>query len=170
MKRENVYPNEMLDRVWPCSPTVELADAENYYTKGQVDRLISGITVSGVTEEELNEAIASAKTEIEAEIPVVPTSNTAFTNDAGYITSGEAQTQIDSSISGKADTSSLATVATSGSYNDLSNKPTIPSYTAGSGITISNNVISAKIWSGTQAQFDVLTTKDNDCIYLIYNS
>lgn len=30
-------------------------------------------------------------------------------------------------ISGKADKSSLATVATSGSYNDLSNKPTIPS-------------------------------------------
>jgi hypothetical protein len=29
-------------------------------------------------------------------------------------------------ISGKADKSSLATVATSGSYNDLSNKPTIP--------------------------------------------
>lgn len=31
------------------------------------------------------------------------------------------------SIAGKADSSSLATVATSGSYNDLSNKPTIPS-------------------------------------------
>lgn len=30
-------------------------------------------------------------------------------------------------ISGKADTSSLATVATSGNYNDLTNKPTIPS-------------------------------------------
>ena len=29
-------------------------------------------------------------------------------------------------IAGKADSSSLATVATSGSYNDLSNKPTIP--------------------------------------------
>ena len=52
-----------------------------------IDEAISGITVSGVTEEELNEAIASAKTEIEAEIPTVPTSNTAFTNDAGYITS-----------------------------------------------------------------------------------
>lgn len=32
-----------------------------------------------------------------------------------------------SAMQGKADTSSLATVATSGSYNDLSNKPTIPS-------------------------------------------
>lgn len=90
-----------------CQPV--LAPIENYYTKWEVDELIesattsgccitpeevdekieeaiSGISVSGVTEEELNNAIASAKTEIEAEIPTVPTSNTAFTNDAGYLT------------------------------------------------------------------------------------
>ena len=40
------------------------------------------------------------------------------TNPNGYITS--------SSLTGYAKTSSLAAVATSGSYNDLSNKPTIP--------------------------------------------
>lgn len=34
--------------------------------------------------------------------------------------------KIKQALSGKADTSSLATVATSGSYNDLSSKPTIP--------------------------------------------
>ena len=125
-----------------CEPV--LGPVENYYTKPTIDRkleeitsaitsgccitpeevdekieeAISGITVSGITEEELNEAIASAKTEIEAEIPslsgyateqwvedkhyitgvdlsnyalkseipTVPTSNTAFTNDAGYLT------------------------------------------------------------------------------------
>lgn len=127
-----------------CEPQIKLGPIENYYTKPTIDRMldeitsaitsgccitpeqvdekieeaISGITVSGVTEEELNEAIASAKTEIEgeipsldgyateqwvedkhyitgvdlsdyalkSEIPVVPTSNTAFTNDAGYLT------------------------------------------------------------------------------------
>ena len=93
-----------------CEPV--LGPVENYYTKPTIDRkleeitsaitsgccitpeevdekieeAISGITVSGVTEEQMNEAIASAKTEIEAEIPTVPTSNTAFTNDAGYLT------------------------------------------------------------------------------------
>lgn len=36
------------------------------------------------------------------------------------------KTQVDSLLSAKADTSSLATVATSGNYNDLTNKPTIP--------------------------------------------
>ena len=37
---------------------------------------------------------------------------------------------ITTSLSGKADSSSLATVATSGSYNDLTNKPTVPDLNA----------------------------------------
>lgn len=48
----------------------------------------------------------------------VPTNNNQLTNGAGYITS--------SALNGYAKTSDLATVATSGSYNDLTNKPTIP--------------------------------------------
>ena len=52
-------------------------------------------------------------------IPTVPTNVSDFTNDAGYLTSHQ-------DISGKANSSDLATVATSGSYNDLINKPTIP--------------------------------------------
>lgn len=90
-----------------CQPV--LAPIENYYTKYEVDKLIesattsgccitpeevdekieeaiSGISVSGVTEEELNNAIASAKTEIEAEIPTVPTKVSAFENDVPYLT------------------------------------------------------------------------------------
>ena len=34
--------------------------------------------------------------------------------------------------------SGLSTVATSGSYNDLSNKPTIPTYSAGSNLSLSD--------------------------------
>ena len=121
-------------------------------------------------------------------IPVVPTNVSAFNNDSGYIT-------IDA-ISGKADTTAVTQVNSaltahtantdvhvtssekttwnnksdfSGNYNDLTNKPTIPSYTAGSGITISNDTISAKIWSGTKADYETLTNKDSDTIYLIYN-
>ena len=102
-----------------CVPV--LGPIENYYTKPQIDRMIDEIEsaiTSGccITPEEVDEKIASAKTEIEgeipslsgyateqwvedkhyitgvdlsdyalkSEIPVVPTSNTAFTNDAGY--------------------------------------------------------------------------------------
>lgn len=70
-----------------CEPV--LAPIENYYTKYQIDKMISGITVSGVTEEQVDEKIASARTEIEAEIPTVPTNVSAFENDSHYITSGD---------------------------------------------------------------------------------
>ena len=58
-------------------------------------------------------------------------------NPNGYLTTVPAQSY--SSLTGKP---TFATVATTGDYNDLSNKPTIPSYTAGGGITISSGVIS----------------------------
>lgn len=124
------------------------------------------------------------------------------------------KTEVDAAVSGKADSStvsSLNNVVTahtadstvhvtasekntwnnksnfSGSYNDLTDKPTIPSYSAGtnvsitnnvisatdttysagSGITISNNVISAKIWNGTKQQFDAIVTKDPSTLYLV---
>lgn len=46
---------------------------------------------------------------------------------AAVLADNDLTTGILSAISAKADSSSLATVATSGSYNDLSDKPTIPS-------------------------------------------
>lgn len=48
----------------------------------------------------------------------VPINNNQLTNGAGYITT--------SALNGYAKTADLATVATSGSYNDLTNKPKIP--------------------------------------------
>ncbi|NBQ97489.1 MAG: hypothetical protein EBU12_04545, partial [Microbacteriaceae bacterium] len=82
-------------------------------------------------------------------IPTVPTAVSAFTNDSGYqtaanvttaiagkansattlsgygITDAYTKTAVDSALALKANTSSLATVATSGSYADLTNKPTL---------------------------------------------
>ena len=40
--------------------------------------------------------------------------------------------------------------------------------TAGTGIKIENNVVSAKIWQGTKAEYNAITPKDSDTIYLIY--
>ena len=54
---------------------------------------------------------------VEESIDTTPTSGSE-----NPVTSGG----VYSALQGKADTSSLANVATSGSYNDLSNKPTIP--------------------------------------------
>jgi hypothetical protein len=73
-------------------------------------------------------------------IPTVPTSNTAFTNDAGYIT-------IDA-ISGKVDTSTYNTY-TAATDTALANKQT--TLTAGTGIDITDNVISATGGGGGKA-------------------
>ena len=78
-------------------------------------------------------------------IPTVPTDVSAFNNDAGYITKS-----VDD-LTNYTLTSSLATVATSGSYNDLSNKPTIPS------------VGNSKIWYGTSDTTATTQTKDVTC-------
>ena len=50
---------------------------------------------------------------------VIPSKVSELTNDSGYLTQHQ-------DISGKANTADLSAVATSGSYTDLSNKPTIP--------------------------------------------
>jgi len=52
---------------------------------------------------------------------------------------------VDTELSGKASTSSLSTVATSGSYDDLSNKPTIDSELSDS----STNAVQNKVITGT---------------------
>lgn len=57
------------------------------------------------------------------------TDDTGITVDSSLSTSSENPVQnkvITTALNGKADSSSLAAVATSGSYNDLDNKPTIP--------------------------------------------
>lgn len=54
----------------------------------------------------------------------VPTHTSHLTNNSGYITADDIPTTIDwGNVTGKP---TFAAVATSGSYNDLSNKPTIP--------------------------------------------
>ena len=79
---------------------------------------------------------------LKTELPSVPTKTSQLTNDSGFITSipNEYITETElnekgyltehQDISGKANISDLSTVATSGSYNDLIDKPTIPSKTS----------------------------------------
>ena len=69
-------------------------------------------------------------------IPVVPTNISAFTNDSGYITSSAltgyaTESWVSTELLDYVELSDLATVATSGSYNDLTNKPTIPDAVSG---------------------------------------
>ena len=115
----------------------------------------------------------------------VPTNNNQLTNGAGYITSASLPTKLSDltddlgtspththsqyltehqDISGKANTADLAAVATSGSYNDLLNKPTIPSaVTVDSALSdsstnpVQNKVIKSAL-DGKQATISDLST------------
>ena len=77
-----------------------------------------------------------------------------------------------SALAAKANTSSLATVATSGSYNDLSNKPTIPTKysanitvpAAGGTVNVTNMTSTADVIVGpAPADQDVYTTAGCKC-------
>lgn len=114
----------------------------------------------------------------------IPTATSDLTNDSGFITN-----TVDN-LTNYTPTSGLATVATSGSYNDLADKPTIPEpqpYTLptatssilggvkiGSGVSIADDgtisvasVNGFKFWSGTQTAYDGIATKDPNTLYII---
>lgn len=111
----------------------------------------------------------------------IPTSNTAFTNDAGYITSGEAQTQIDDSISGKMDTSAMSAYTPTSGFSTINGSAITEGgnitveetpYSAGTGIGISEHVISVTgdyetVVELTQAEYDALTAYSENTTYII---
>lgn len=55
--------------------------------------------------------------------------SSVYDSDSAVATEGGIASYVSAAISGKADTADLAAVATSGDYDDLDNKPTIPSVT-----------------------------------------
>lgn len=90
----------------------------------------------------------------------IPTSLSDLANDVGYITSSAIpSTYAWSAITGKPD---FAAVATSGSYNDLSNKPTIPSIAGlASESWVSNNFLGLGGGEIKNANIDILTINRN---------
>lgn len=86
-------------------------DLSNYYTKTQTDNTFATQTV-------VNEEIA-------ARISGDGALNTALGTKADK-SDTYTKTQVDTALSAKANSADLATVATSGDYDDLTNKPTIP--------------------------------------------
>lgn len=88
------------------------------------DTTVNNLIINKLTKAQYD-AIASPS---ETELYLVPdeVDSTPTSGSDNPVASGGVYT----ALAGKADASSLATVATSGSYNDLSNKPTIPTIPA----------------------------------------
>ena len=81
---------------------------------------VNNLKINKLTKAQYDEIQNPSETElylVEESIDTTPTQNSTNPVQSGGVYTA---------LSGKADSSSLATVATSGSYNDLSNTPTIP--------------------------------------------
>ena len=85
-------------------PIYEIFNANNYYTKSEVNGAISAATSGKVETSAITSAVTSASTDSQ-----IPTAKAVY--DAiptgGSVTSGEVQTMINQSISGKADSSTV---------------------------------------------------------------
>lgn len=119
---------------------------DRYYTESEVDTALSGkqaTLVSGANIKTINNTslLGSGNISIQG--------GGSVTVDSALSTTSENPVQnkvITGALNGKADTSSLSTVATSGSYNDLSNKPNIP--TAISDLTNDSDFIETSSTTG----------------------
>lgn len=115
------------------------ADLATVATSGSYNDLSNKPTIptvnnSTITIKKNNETVDSFTTNASAAKSInitVPTKTSDLTNDSGFLTQHQ-------DISGKANTADLATVATTGSYTDLSDKPSIPTVN-NSTITIQKN-------------------------------
>lgn len=117
--------------------------------------------------------------------PTIPTATSDLTNDSGFITASDipAQAQADWTESDSSDPSyiqnkpSLATVATTGAYSDLSGTPTIPtvdqSYNASStnaqsGVAVAQAIAAAPGMTYTAG--DAISIDQNDVISVNYDA
>lgn len=136
-------------------------DTLRYYNdkiSNYVDEKVSD-TIGDLELDELNAILVD--TDAEADDPNIP----------DYVT----ETELNTALSNKMDKVTLAAVATSGNYNDLSNKPTIPSFNfktingesiLGSGdITISGGGNSIDIISFTQPE-TILSNIESGKVYV----
>ena len=166
-----------------CSGTnlceVELSDGSttiatlHFYLVVQRDVLAGGLTsqseiydleeqIAAIVPEVIGDEYYTAE-EVDEKIAEIPTFD-----PTNYYTKSQLYTKTETNglLSQKANTSSLATVATSGSYNDLTNKPTIPDvsnyYTKSETYnqTEVNNLLSTK--ADTSSLSTVATTGDYD--------
>lgn len=100
---------------------------------------------------------------------------TEHQNLSAYSTTQEVTNMINQSVSGKADTSAVTNI-NSGLTSHTSNtsihvtqteKNTWNSKVDSS--TLNNYLLKSKIWCGTQQQYDAITNKDSETLYLIHS-
>ena len=103
---DTISYNDLTDKPFIPTAVADLSDASNYALKTDIQTYTAGTGID-IT----NGVISNTQTSAE------------WGNITGVLST---QSDLQSALDSKIDGSSLATVATSGDYNDLTNKPTIP--------------------------------------------
>ena len=94
-------------------------------------------------------------------------SNAQLNNGSGSSVNQDLS-EIRTELEKKANKSDLKAVATSGSYNDLTNKPSIPSIQGLATEDFVNNMLSGlRLVQMTQSEYDALEVKDSNTLYII---
>lgn len=162
----------------------EHQDLSNYYNKTEVDNKIASAkteiegeipslngyaTQQWVTDQHYITGVDLSNYATKSEIPTVPTNVSAFNNDAGYLTehqslsaystTSEVNNLINQSVSGKVDTTTYNTYT-------ASTQTTINSKADSS--TLNNYLLKSKIWCGTESEYNLITNKDSETLYLIH--
>ena len=101
------YGNKQLQYHKPHTPE----KPDQYYTKKEIDYLLKNIDISNKVDKEEGKGLST---------------NDYTTDDKNKLNTLPTNKVLTTILNGKVDTADLAEVATSGSYNDLSDKPTIP--------------------------------------------
>lgn len=158
-----------LSNYYTTAQTVSLVESAVTRVEGEMPSLSGYATEQWVEDKHYITGVDLSNYATKAEIPVVPTSNTAFTNDAGYLTqhqslsaystTQEVTNMINQSASGKVDTT------TYNSYT-ASTQTTINSKADSS--TLNNYLLKNKIWCGTESEYNSIVNKDSETLYLIH--
>lgn len=163
----------------------------------KIEEAISGITVSGVTEEQMNEAISAATDGLASEgyVNAQISSQTAdfvtgeelssytydkATIDSKIVSGGTFdptqyynKTATDELLAEKLDASAYTPTDLSNYYTKSETSGATQIQTAlnvkADSSTLNNYLLKSKLWCGTQNEYDSITTKDPETLYLIHS-
>lgn len=134
-------------------------DLSNYYTKSETNNQISSATADMATMTWVGQQGYL----------------TEHQSLSAYSTTQEVTNMINQSVSGKADTSAVTNI-NSGLTSHTSNTSIHVTQTEKNtwnskvdSTTLNNYLLKSKIWCGTQAQYDAITNKDSETLYLIHS-
>ena len=142
--------DDLINKPTIPTKTSDLTNDSGFITNANIPTKTSDLTndsgyitnsVNDLTNYTLSSSLATVATSGEYSdllnkptIPTVPTNVSSFNNDVGYITNTV------NDLTNYTLSSSLSSVATSGSYNDLSNKPSIPTLDSSVSTTSTNGI------------------------------